>query len=339
MTDRPSETYFHNLHQLLVAFDHSSFALHAFHFAMALAERAEAEVTAVHVVPEMHAYFREVLYPYAALGADAPSIEAELLEHARAALLEATRPVREQFADTEQGDEIYARIFYGDVVQQIRDSITATSADIVLCGAFGQRPPTPGRLGGVAGALVGSALRPSLVVKSAGGSTRVRRVLVAVDGSRASAGLLNWAVSLALQFEAEDVELITVIPDPSRDDPCGLLGSVRAQDLKGRLQERGRSRAVEVVQRALEDLYVPFPLEQQASDYTLKLHTPVADPVTAIVGAVEEREIDVVVVGTRHPDNSFATRIGRVAGGVARLATCHVLVIPTRLCDADDDRD
>lgn len=324
------QTWFHSLHQILVAFDHAPFSVQAMRLALALAARAEAEVTAVHVVPPMLGYFRQVLFPYAAMGADEPGIEAELLEAARAALLESTAELRAPYAGTRQGDELYAHLYYGEVLVRIHESIARSNADLVLCGAFGERTPTPGRLGGVASALVAAAHRPTLLVKQPSGPVAVRRVLIALDGSRLAGGLLNWGVSLALQLGAEDVQLVTVVPDPTRDDPAGLLSGLR---VPRDLEERGTERARKQTERALETLYVPFPAEDRARALSMKLNTLFGDPRDTIVRLVDEGDFDLVVVASRHPDNPYRSRFGRVAEGVARLAGCHVLVVPASLCE------
>lgn len=326
--DSPAQTFFFAIHQLLVAVDLSPLSLHAFRWASELARRAQAEVTAVHIVPPMPGSFEQILFPYAALGSDRHDIEAELLDAAKVQLLAATDPIRSQVGA--EKEEIYAQLFHGPVLPRLKGAITETSTDLLFCGAFGETAPTAGQLGGVTQRLLATAIRPTFVVRSS--DQRVpglKKVLVAFDGSPAAGPLLNWAISFALWFDA-DVEVASVVPAPYQDDPCSLFTQGQAE-LPSRVERGATTRFKELLLRAREALYVPFPRAAQAQGLSLRHHVVVADPLKGLLSVVESEDIDLVVFATRHPSKGSLARLGRVADGLARLAGCHTLTIPVEL--------
>ncbi len=324
--------YLHSLHNVLVAYEHSSFGGFAYRFAATLARDTDVHVEVAHVLRPVPSCFRRILFPYAALGADEAAVEAEMLEHARADLLEAITAIDDASGGSLPSGRLAMSVSMGPVLETLRATIEGGNAELVVCGAFSGAQPTAGLLGCTAHGLLASATRPTLLVRQPGGDVRVAKVLLALDGSRVSTGMLHWATSFALLFGA-DVELVTVVPDVHYDDPCGLLGALRMpRDVK----KAGAAKARERGARALSELVVPFPKEREVQGFSMTHHTPVAEPVTGILECIDQGEFDVVVVGTHHPESTHPGRIGHVADAVARLASCHVLMIPIALAESEE---
>jgi len=320
MPEAPRRTYLHQANQILVAFDDSRYSGRALAYAIAVANSGGAKIALAHAIPPLARYFKEVLFPYAAMGVDEVEIEAELLDNAKARLGEAALKLVGADSKVEFETHVTTGASPATGLVQLVDQLDAS---IVFCGASGDTSPILGRIGATAQGIIANAHKPIFVVRDPAGTATVSRVLIALDGSSAAAETLNWGVSFALRFGA-DVELVTVIPDPNSSDTCGLLESLRlGADVKRKAERRARERA----QRALDDLYVPFPFEAQAKALTFTHHTPIADPVEGICGCAAEQGADLIVVGSRHPEGT-SSYLGRVAEGVVRRSGCNTLVIP-----------
>lgn len=311
-----TETFLFDLHQIAVACDlETHIPLRA---AYALAGQAEAELTAVHVIPPLPPILDRVLFPYAALGPDRHDFEAELLEAARRKLLKAAAPICGD-------DEIYAHIFHGAIADRIRESLSRTSAQILVIGPFGERAPTPGALGSTAMQLARNPLRPLLIVKK---HSSLGRTLVLLQTHTHARRLLNFATSFALHFPDPELELFTPIPDPRLADPDNLtelnLGSI------GKLTKRARARIEKTTARFKEQIYIPFPRQHAAEQVSFTHHMPFGDPVSTLLELLDERDIDTLVLASAPTPDATLT-LGPTEEAIIRRAGCNVLLIPHHL--------
>jgi nucleotide-binding universal stress UspA family protein len=314
----------------MVALDGSALSVQALRWALHLGKLAEAEVTAVHVLEPIPAAWEQVLYPYAALGADHHMIEAELIAAAQEQVQAVIAQAQADVLGKTQ-DDIYIHILVGERLARLRDSALKTGADLLLCGGWATE--AAGRsigLGGVAWRLCASALRPVLVVKESMGKPRLRRVLVAFDASAAAAELLNWAVSFAMWFDAA-VEVVTVVAEVERQDPFLPLRERERRVVHEVVDRQLRSQLVDRFQQALKKLYVPFPKRAAFEQLSIQHHVVVGDPQTELLAASDRFEADLILVGSHHPERAERGRLGRVADGVCREASAHVMVVPLSL--------
>lgn len=88
----------------------------------------------------------------------------------------------------------------------IGDEVKAWQADAVVLGSHGRRGFARVLLGSGAEQILREAGVPALIMRGASSTTTLKRILIAVDGSDASAHALDFATRLAARYEA---------------DPCG----------------------------------------------------------------------------------------------------------------------
>lgn len=323
--------YFYNLHQIMVALDLSAFSVQGLRWALTLGQAAEAEVTAVHVLPALPSYFHKVLFPYAALGADRHMIEAELIEGARGEIQEVIAQAQREVLGREE-DDLYIHILLGDVLARLHETIMKTGSDLLLCGAWSAQASSAGSigLGGVSARLCAGGLSPVMVLKEPAGRVKVRRMLVAHDGTRAATELLNWAVSFALWFGAA-VEVVTVVPAPERSEPFHGLRDRERRLMQEQVDRQLKPALFERFQQDMKGLYVPFPRQAQFGQTSVQYHVYVGDPLDELVRACNDLDADLVVVASRHPERRESARMGRVAAGLCQVAGANALCIPLRL--------
>lgn len=147
--------------------------------------------------------------------------------------------------------------------------------------------------------------------------TTYRLVAVGTDGSPSAERAVTRAAEVAASsgaallivcaYRPEDRDTVHEAQEALGDDAFNVIGSSPAQENLARAQD------------AVRGLGVPE-IETMAIE---------GDAVDALVGAVEEREADVVVVGNRGL-NSLAGRIlGSVPSGVSRRSPTDVLIVHT----------
>ena len=146
----------------------------------------------------------------------------------------------------------------------------------------------------------------------------VAKVLAPVDLVSDTEGALEYAVSIAKQLGAELAFLyalrvpVYVSPEmtvPGADVPFVTLG------------EFAHQRA----QKELDTILERVCTEQ---GIVARAEIRVGEPADTILAYIREREIDLVVMGTRGRTGLSHLLFGSVAEKVVRLAPCPVLVIP-----------
>lgn len=146
--------------------------------------------------------------------------------------------------------------------------------------------------------------------RSAGGREMIRRILVAVDGSEGSAKAVRLAREMAVPFGAE-VVLLHVIEPPSTF-PIEAYGLTRAAVYEVLLQ-RGRE--------LLEKMAAEFPagkVEQAIES---------GSPAETICAQAEERDADLVILGSRGLGAMGRWLLGSVSDRVLHLCKRPVTVV------------
>lgn len=278
----------------------------------------QARLEIVHVVRPWPRYMQDVLFPYAPLGEDAPQIEHELLEAARAAL--------EKFHHLDGKDGVEPVFMWGDEKSVLPEHTRSTAANLVVMGAFGEGGPRPDSLGSVSERMIRTAGAPVLLVRELDAHPTLSKVLVAVDLSEGSKRVLGTAIGVA-QAAGADLEIIHVVPDPLADDP----GQVLAQSIKyepRKVLGRGRDRIEALFERLMRDLEPAFAEERQVAKLVRRRKIATGDPAAQIATYAVEIGADLVVVGARNPARAEVATLGRVASAVARRCPTHVMVVP-----------
>jgi nucleotide-binding universal stress UspA family protein len=148
----------------------------------------------------------------------------------------------------------------------------------------------------------------------------IKKILVAVDGSKPSLDASEEAISLAAKYEAELIVVHVVSPDVR----YGYLEDVITPGLPASLKEVVVL-AMEKGQKYLDEV------KQNASENKVEVRTEVLIGATSVVKEIveyaEEHKIDLIVIGTRGISGIKKMLLGSTASGVLSYAHCPVLIV------------
>jgi nucleotide-binding universal stress UspA family protein len=148
----------------------------------------------------------------------------------------------------------------------------------------------------------------------------IKKILVAVDGSKASLNAGNQAIDLAKKHQAELTALYVISSDIRYD----YLEDVDTARLSGPLRGTVMS-AMEGGQKYVDAV------KQKASETNISVRTDVVISSTSVVKAIveyaEEKKMDLIVIGSRGMSGIKRMLLGSIASGVVTYADCPVLVV------------
>ena len=148
----------------------------------------------------------------------------------------------------------------------------------------------------------------------------IRKILVAVDGSKPSLDASEQAISLAAKYEADLIAVHVVSPGVRYD----YLEDVITPGLPASLKEV-IGLAMEKGQKYLDEV------KQKASESKLEVQTEVLIGATSVVKEIveyaAEHKIDLIVIGTRGISGIKRMLLGSTASGVLSYAHCPVLIV------------
>jgi len=135
-------------------------------------------------------------------------------------------------------------------------------------------------------------------------------ILVPTDGSEGSERATENAIEIATRFDATLHALYVVeTGDVSHDEP--------AADIYEEVQARGKAALDDVAERA------------EAADVgTVETVLAEGEPYRAILDYVDERDVDLVVMGTHGRSGLERYLLGSVTEKVVRMADVPVLTVP-----------
>jgi nucleotide-binding universal stress UspA family protein len=139
----------------------------------------------------------------------------------------------------------------------------------------------------------------------------MHRIVVGVDGSRASRRALAWAIAQARR-DAAKVEVVHVwtVPDMGPDPLSHALADPAELERQARNELR-------LVTDGVDDAGLAVPIEPSLVR---------GDPVSTLVEAANGA--DLLVVGARGLGAGGDAALGSVCHGVIRVARCPVVVVP-----------
>ena len=147
----------------------------------------------------------------------------------------------------------------------------------------------------------------------------IRRILVAVDGSKPSIDASVQAIDIAKRFDAELIALYVVSPDIRYNYLEDVItpGLPRAmKDVMMIAMQKGAKHVDKV--------------KQKASEKNVKVKTDVVIGISSVVKEIvdyaEKNRIDMIVIGSRGLSGIKKMLLGSVANGVVTYAHCPVLV-------------
>lgn len=142
------------------------------------------------------------------------------------------------------------------------------------------------------------------------------RILVPIDLSEGSGGLIDYALQLAKPFNAS-IDVINVWEPPQYVAPDLLVAAPgwNAQSLEAMAMETAR-KDLEALMRKFESPPVP-----------IKYRVEVGEPASTVVHAAEQGNYDLIVMGTHGRRGVSRLLMGSVAQKVVARAHCPVVTL------------
>lgn len=199
-------------------------------------------------------------------------------------------------------------------------------SDLIVVGRHDRRALDHVIYGSVSRGVVRGSAIPVLVVPSAAAErahpTPAHPILVAVDFSEHTPEAVRLAGAMAEAFGAA-VELVHVV-EGSRSGPVDFGGLFTLSDLRLEPDTGARDAARAGLRRVAASAGV------EAAEHIVAVGAPQPE----LTRLASERHAGLVVLGTHGRRGWDRARLGSVAEGVARYASCPVLVIPSAAVDA-----
>jgi nucleotide-binding universal stress UspA family protein len=241
----------------------------------------------------------------------------------REGLLADARRAWSDFAATVSGAQaIPFDVTVSDRIVGVNRAAREQRADLLILGAFGQRPVDVG-LGTMATACVRHAPCDVLLVRDTHAGP-FRAIIVGIDFSETSARALKRAAELALLERAELRVLHVVDPPWHRLDYRAPTVEV-APDFTERYSDQVSRRLAEFAGSVLSTLP---PLDFLCELFEARSHR------SGLVAYAQEVGADLIVLGTRGQSNVRDLFLGSTAENVLKCTTCSVLATkppqPTR---------
>jgi len=148
----------------------------------------------------------------------------------------------------------------------------------------------------------------------------IKRILVAVDGSKPSLNAGNEAIDVAKKHQAELIALYVIPSDIRYGHTEDVETSGIPRPLKGIVMtamQGGQKYVDEVKQKAIESKV------SVGTDVVFSTNSVVK----TIVEYAEEKKIDLIVVGSKGMSGLKRMLLGSVASGVVTYADCPVFVV------------
>lgn len=264
-----------------------------------------AEVVLVHVVavPEPPRFFSGKLPP-----------RETVIETAR---LGADKRMRE-LSESLGADRIWIEIREGDPAEQIDEVAKEYSADVVVVGPHGARPGIWDRPGGTAEKLVRQSKYPVLLAANPGEETP-RRLLVPIDESAITSGVLEWARLLGERADTE-ITLLHVVSSTMLNEllSAGAVVSGVMVPIPDQVLTNAEVDAGAWLQQMANEAGLDSP--------AVSTEVKAGDPADEILAAVRRLRSDMVVMGSS-AHGLRAALLGSVAREVIRAAKLPVLVV------------
>ena len=147
----------------------------------------------------------------------------------------------------------------------------------------------------------------------------IRRILVAVDGSKPSIDASVQAIDIAKKYDAELIALYVVSPDTRYDYLEDVITPRLPRALKDVMMI-----AMQKGEKHLDKV------KQYASEKNVKVKTDVLIGISSVVKEIveyaEKNRIDMIVIGSRGLSGIKKMLLGSVASGVLIYSHCPVLV-------------
>ena len=153
---------------------------------------------------------------------------------------------------------------------------------------------------------------------------KVSRILVGVDGSESSLHAANYATDLSVKFDSELI-LLSIVPSKiHHGDSSGVFGMVSHSYLENYKNEA--EKWFNDIIKYLKQNEGEEPYEADKKIKTDVITTPFSIA-ASLLNYAEERDVDMIVIGTRGNSGLKKMLLGSVASDIVVYSYCPVLVI------------
>jgi nucleotide-binding universal stress UspA family protein len=279
------------LKRILVAVDGSNSCLRAMEMTAAIAKKFHSQVTVIHVIshdfmhPELKAHHQLPLLILDELDKSYQKAGKKILRGA------------EEFFKEEKVEITSELVRAEDPAEKILQIMRELGYDLLILGNVSEVQARRFSLGSVAEKISLYAKSPVLIVKR---KTKIRKLLVAVDGSANSDKALKYAVQLCQPFKPE-ITLLHV-------EEASLF----------ELEPKGMKKVGEQI---LADAAA------KVRDVTFNLRLEIGDPAKVILSVAMQENYNLIVLGSRGLSSVKRFLLGSVSADVSMHAQRSVLIV------------
>ena len=289
------------IERILCPLDFSDFSIKAYDYAQSLARHYQAKLFLEHVLSPIFASYPSYVYPDLA-----NDLYQDLRTHAEQQLQEFAK------TRTANGFPLEISVCEGAATDAILAFARSHAVDLIVMGTHGRHGFDHLLLGSVTEKVLRKAACPVLAVRqpahdfvaptSGDDPVHLRKILVATDFSQHAERALDYALSLAQEYEAE----LTLLHVLEEIPPSWDLSTVSA-DVMERLEKR---------------------IPAETRDWCkLKFRMRVGRPYQEIVRLALETEADLVILGVRGRNALDLALFGSTTHRVIQQAPCPVLAV------------
>jgi nucleotide-binding universal stress UspA family protein len=150
---------------------------------------------------------------------------------------------------------------------------------------------------------------------------KISKILVGIDGSESSFNAANYATDLSVKFNSEII-LLSIVPSKvHHGDSSGVFGMVSQSYLSDYKKE---------AEKWFNDITANVKNEE-TFEVDKKIKTDVITTPFSIAASIlnyaEERDVDLIVIGTRGNSGLKKMLLGSVASDIVTYSYCPVLII------------
>jgi len=147
------------------------------------------------------------------------------------------------------------------------------------------------------------------------------KILVGIDGSEYSRNAVNYALDLAIKYDS-DLFLLAIVPSKvHHGDSSGVFGMV-SPSYFDEYKKEAEKWFEEIINHINKETTIDTGTKVKSEVITTPFSTP-----ASILNYAEERDVDLIVIGTRGNSGLKKMLLGSVASDVVTYSYCPVLVV------------
>ncbi len=150
---------------------------------------------------------------------------------------------------------------------------------------------------------------------------KISKILVGIDGSDSSFNAANYAIDLSLKFNSEII-LLSIVPSKiHHGDSSGVFGMV-SQSYLSDYKKDAEKWFKEIIHHLKNE--ETFEIDKKIKTDIITTPFSIA---ASILNYAEERDVDLIIIGTRGNSGLKKMLLGSVASDIVVYSYCPVLII------------